>query len=295
MVDMQGLFVFIPLMVLLSCANREDQGSKPLAPVFVRKIEIEQISDTFSYPSRVNARVNAKVLSETDGIMSQQLVRLGQGVKEKQVLMIITHTDPVYTYAPVQVLSPIQGIVSSIDATPGSHVVKGQALASVINPSQIEIQMEIPAQDLSFIKKGMIGKFKVPGQEKALEVQVFGVSPLVKPGTGTATAQLRVTSFTGQSLSPGMQGQVLFQVNLHSGFLIPVTAIVYKSNKTFVKIVEHGKIKQVPVELGAKRRGYVEVRNGLDVGLQLVERASRSVAEGESVFIENAQPSQESQ
>lgn len=292
---MPGIFYIILLILSSSCTKPENKLPAELASVFVRKMDLEQISDTLTYPSRVNSKVNANILAETDGIVVQQLVNLGHQVRAKQVLMIITHTDPVYTYAPVQVLAPIQGIVSSIDATPGSHVTKGQTLASIINPSQIEIQTEIPAQDLSLIKNGMLGEFKVPGQEKTLEVKVLGVSPFVKPGTGTATAKLNVTSFSRQILSPGMQGQVSFQVNIHSGFLIPVTAIIYKNNETFVKIVDHEKIRQIPVELGNKWRGYVEVHHGIYAGLKLVERSSRSVAEGESVIVENILSSEEKQ
>jgi multidrug efflux pump subunit AcrA (membrane-fusion protein) len=284
--------IFLAILVCFGCAcsSRNNHDEKQPASVFVKKVQLEQISDILNYPARINAKVNATVLSESQGIVSDVLVTLGQSVKAQQILMILKHTDPIYQFAPLQVRAPIAGIVSSIEVTQGSHVTDGQLLAAVINPSQIELQTEIPAQDLSVMKKGVLGEFKLPGQEKALQVEVIGVSPFVKPTTGTASAKLKIVSGVNQILSPGMQGQVSFKTHLHSGFLIPDSAIVYKGKETFVKVVEGKKIKQIAVELGAKQRGLVEIPKGLTVDLELVERSSRSVGEGETVTVEPSSP-----
>ncbi len=271
---------------LFSCANTTEKQAKKLPSVFITKVQLQQISDILTYPARVHSKINSTILSENNGIISQVLVTLGQKVQARQPLMILSHTDPVYQYAPVRVLAPISGIVSSMDAMQGSHVVVGQALASVINLSQIEIQTEVPAQDLSLIKKGMRGEFKIAGQEQSFQVEVLGTSPFVKPGTGTASAKLKIASSVNQVLSPGIQGQVSFKTHSHQGFLIPDTAIVYRGKNTFIKIVENKKTKQLPVELGSKQRGYVEIIKGLFSGAEVIERSSRSVAEGESVNVE---------
>jgi len=252
------------------------------------EVQPESISDVFNYPARVKAKVNATILSESDGIIAQVHVTLGKKVQLQQTLMVLTHTDPVYQFAPVQIRAPIQGIVSAIEVTPGSHVVQGQKLAAVINPAQLEIQVEIPAQDLSIIQKGMVGEFKIPGQEIPLKVRVLGVSPFVDPKTGTALGQLDIITQNHPILSPGMQGQATFKAHLHEGLLIPDSAILYKGKDCLVRVIENKKIKQIPVVLGLKQRGRVEVLKGLSAGATLVERASRFVAEGEEVTIETS-------
>lgn len=259
-----------------------------LASVFVRKVQAEQIADILTYPARVRAKINATVLSENEGIISQVLVTLGQRVQAQQTLMVLKHTDPVYQYAPVQIPAPISGIVSAVDVTVGSHVLQGQKLAAVINPSQLEIQVEIPAQDLATIHQGMMGEFKLPGQEALLNIRVLGVSPFVDPNTGTALAQLDIIHRTHALLSPGMQGQVTFKANSHLGFLIPDTAVIYKGKETYIRVIENKKVKQIAAVLGSKQRGSVEVLKGLYSGAELVERSSRFVAEGEAVNVENS-------
>jgi len=279
-------FSVLIVIALGGCVPAGTQEAPKSASVTVKKVQSEPLFDLLNYPARVNSRVNASILSESNGIITRVLVNLGQKVGARQVLMVLSHTDPVYQYAPVQIVAPIEGIVSAIEVTQGSHVVSGQKLAAVINPSQLEIQVQIPAQDLAIIKKGMSGEFKIQGQEAVLQVQVLGVSPFVDPNTGTALAQLNIVSKLHPVLSPGIQGQVSFQTNLHRGFAIPDSALIYKGADPFVRVLEDHKIKQIPVVLGTKQSGKVEILKGLHEGQDLVERASRFVADGEAVTAE---------
>ena len=268
-----------------ACVSKQ-QDKPQVATVFVKKVESRDLFDLLSYPARVHSRVNAAVLSEVDGIVTQIPVILGKKVRVRDTLMILSHTDPIYQYAPVRVASPIRGMVSSIDVTVGSHVASGQKLASVINPEDLEIQVQIPAQDLSVIQNGLQGEFKTPGQDQSLSVRVLGVSPFVDPTTGTASAQLRILSQIPVPLTPGIQGQVIFKAHQHEGFSIPESAIIYKGKDAFVRTVENEHIKQIQVELGPKQRGQVEILKGLKGGEYLVERASRFVGDGEAVKVE---------
>ena len=277
--------LILAFTVIAACAPKQKDPT-PLPSVFVKKVEVKPLSDLLSYPAWVSSRVNASVLSESDGIVTDVPVHLGKRVQAHQTLMVLHHTDPIYRYAPVKVVSPIDGIVSSIDVTRGSHVTTGQKLASVINPRDLEIQVQIPAQDLPAIHQKMEGEFKIPGREGILLVWVIGISPFVDPTTGTALAQLRVRSKSELILSPGLQGQVSFKANLHQGISISESAVIYRGKEAFVRIVESGKIKQLQVELGAKQRGEVEIKRGLKGGESLVERVSRFVADGELVKVQ---------
>ena len=138
----------------------------------------------------------------------------------------------------------------------------------------------------------MVGDLKIPGTPTSISIRVSGISPFVDPATGTALAQLDFFH-KDHILSPGVQGQVSFKANEHSGFLIPDSAVVYKGKDSFIRLIENQKIKQVQVVLGLKQRGNVEVLKGLSENAELVERASRFVADGEAVTIENEQKSEE--
>lgn len=259
------------------------QAAIPKTPVvMVKPAQRTELFDVLSYPARLVPQINATVLAESDGVVSQILTPLGQSVKRGQKLFVIRHTDPVYQYAPVVIRAPVSGIVSAVKVTEGARVTRGEKLAAITDPSRNRIVVEIAGSDIPFVSKGLGGEFRVDGTDKPLSATVLGVSPFVDPATGTATCELE---FKGV-LSPGTVGRVSFKINSRKGFSIPDQAVVYKGDETFVRVVSEGKARRVPIALGKKQSGFVEVTKGLNEGDQIIERSSGFVADGEQVTVE---------
>ena len=280
----------LSLLPLAAFASTSTQNDKPKSIVFVRQLKDAELFDQLIYPAKVISQVNTVILSETDGIVTKILSPLGQSVIGHQNLMVISHIDPIYQYAPMTILAPVSGVVSSVEVTEGTQVSKGQRLATVMDPKKIRVTLEIPAQDLALIFKGMSGEFKPMGSEQIISVKVRGVSPFVDPATGTASCEVELSSPGKKKVlvSPGLLGQVSFKANQHSGISIPDTALFYKGSETFVRVIEGEKAKHLPVVLGKKQRGYVEILKGLPPNSVLVERSSRYIGDGESVTVEKA-------
>lgn len=283
---MKGLLSTISILAFCATAYAASEPPKPQAIVFTQKIKAEELFDLLTYPARISPKISTTLLSETDGIVRKILAPLGQKVKRGQKIMTITHTDPVYQYAPTPVFAPVSGIVSLVNVTEGTQVAKGDKLALVTDPGKIRIDVEIPASDLAVLKSGMEGEFKLPTVEKPVSVRIRGVSPFVDPATGTASCELEVTNAGQTLLPPGVIGQVSFKANDRKGISIPEFAIFYHGTDTLVRVVKDGRAKQVPVVLGQKNRGNVEILKGLDEGSQLVERTSRYIQDDESVTVQ---------
>jgi len=249
-------------------------------------------SEILNYPARVESKVNAKLFSESDGIVSRITAPLGSKISRNGRILIVKHTDPVYQYAPMVLISPVNGIISQVEVTEGSSVVKGQLLAAVTDPTQIKILIEVAALDLPSLRRGLQGELIISGiqtKKEGLKVEVKGISPLVDPATGTATCELALIQDKNSSLilPPGSVGQVSFKVNERKAFVLPDSAIHYKGEEPFVRLVEDGKAKHVAISLGKKQRGQVEILDGLKEGDEIIERASAFVSDGEKVQVQN--------
>jgi HlyD family secretion protein len=243
-----------------------------------------------TYPARIQPKVNASLLSETEGVVSDIPAPLGKVVRKNQRVMVIKNTDPLYDYAPFQVLAPVSGVVSNMDVTVGSRVSRGQKLASITDPKNILITIEVAASDLSSIQNDLAGELRLPGEEKTFSLKVRGVSPFIDPGTGTATAELIPTAKEKvPALVPGRVGQVSFRTKLHKGFEVPESAVVFKGAETFLRVVEDGKAKYVSVTLGPRRQGQVEILKGVSEGAEIITRAGGFVGEGDPVTVEKAE------
>lgn len=293
-----GLFVCIcvgsvaavfPTVMTLAQAAIE----KTPAKVLTEKLEKTALFDNLTYPARVSAKINTTVLAETDGVVSQIIAPLGTSVKQGDKILIIEHTDPVYRYAPFTVVAPVSGVVSTVEITQGSQITRGQKLVSVTNPKRVEIKLEIPAADLGYLRARMSGEFRLSlsGDQKTIALQIAGISPFVDPTTGTASANLDVSQAKLASedrlvLVPGSLGFVSFKVHQRLGYSVPETAVYYKGSDTFLRLFENGHSKQVPVKLGQKSRGMVEILGKLPEHAVLIERSSRFIADGEAVEIQ---------
>lgn len=265
----------------------------PPAKVLTKKLEFAELADTLVYPARVLSKVNTTILAETDGVIASIPAPLGTAVKRGQKMLVIQHTDPVYRYAPFSVVSPVEGVVSAIEVTQGSLVARGQKLGSVTDPSKILVKLEIPAADLARFRSGIEGEFSISRENaQSLKVIVAGLSPLVDPTTGTASADLEILKSEKASLPPpGTLGQVRFRLNVRKGYSIPETALFYKGEATFVRLLQESAVKFVEVKTGRKERGQVEIMPAqadqpFPPNPVLIERTSRFIGDGEKVEIQ---------
>jgi multidrug efflux pump subunit AcrA (membrane-fusion protein) len=290
-IELRNLILATAFLSLFASSLHADvEQPKPPAVVFAQAVKSQELFDALSYPGRVTPKISTTILAETDGIVSRILAPLGQHVKKNQKIMTITHTDPVYQYAPTPIFAPVSGIVSTMTITEGTQVSRGDKLALVTDPSQIRINVEVPAMDLSVLAQGMEGEFKLPNLDQPIAVKIRGISPFVDPATGTATCELDILPGPAKSIapmvSPGVIGQVNFKANDRKGISIPEYAIFYKEKNPFVRIIHDGKAKQVPVVLGKRNRGFVEILKGVDDGAQLVQRTSRYIMDDEKVTVQ---------
>lgn len=271
--------IFLTLFFAAQSALCADAPKAPV--VLVSPAKKSELFDVLTYPARVIPRVNANVLSESDGVVAKIFAPLGTKVRRGQKLMVIRHTDPIYQYAPLTIVAPVAGVVSGVDISEGTLVSKGQKLASITDPSQVRVNVEIAAADLSAIHAGLTGELTISGRGEPVPVAVRGVSPFVDPGTGTATCELEA-----KGLAPGLVGQAKFKVNRREGYSLPDHAIVHRGSDAFVRLVENGKAKYVKVAIGRKQRGMVEIATGLSDGAKIIERANGFVADGEQVQVQ---------
>ncbi|MBI3293222.1 MAG: HlyD family efflux transporter periplasmic adaptor subunit [Deltaproteobacteria bacterium] len=261
------------------------ETAKKRPTVIVETVRTTTLSDVLTYPARIVPKINAVVLSESEGVIQRILAPLGTRVEEGQRLLMMKNTDPVYTYAAVPLTAPVTGVVSAVDVTVGSRVARSQRLMQITDPSQIRITVEVAVSDLQTLRSGLLGELTLPGSEVRYPVQVAGVSPYVDAATGTATAELKQVGAKSQ-LPPGVVGKVTLKARARNGIQVPEYAVSYRGREPFVRVVVDNTAKFVPVTLGTTHLGMVEVLKGLDSNTTLVMRSSGYVADGEEIQIE---------
>lgn len=276
-----------------------DPAKMDLPKVSLEIIKPQNNNKQILLPVKVEAKIQSIVNADTEGHITRLLKPLGAKVKAGEVVLYIENKDPGFTYAPVPVRAPITGILSQIWITQMSKVNRGEKLFTLIDPNQLKLTGEFPNSDLGAVHSGMLGQLKVnSNKSETFTIRLVGVSPIIDPRTGTASAELefvpeRTTSTTVKKStltlpSIGSVGQAQFEVSQGEVLLIPEAALIYRDGKPLVRILQgENKFIKKGIELGEQRDATYVVKSGIAKGDKIIVRSSRPLKEGETVQVEN--------
>ncbi|MDP3408454.1 efflux RND transporter periplasmic adaptor subunit [Bosea sp. (in: a-proteobacteria)] len=189
------------------------------------------------------------------------------------------------------IMAPFNGVVGLRSVSVGDYVAVGKQLITLTNIDPIKVDFRVPEIFLGQVKVGQTISLKVdavPGAD--FRGQIFAVDPVVDVN-GRAIRLRATVPNADLVLKPGLFARVTIVVDRReNAMLIPESAVVPDGVGKIVYIVENGKAKRVPVELGKRLPGKVEIVKGLTPQMQVVSSGQMRLREGATVSIKNAQP-----
>ena len=120
----------------------------------------------------------------------------------------------------IRILSPVRGIIDEIYVHPGQMVSPNDPLVSIVNRSNMHIELQVLARHAADIKPGQKVTFTLPGQQDRLTAKVIQVNAQLNPDTETLNVHADPENHNLPGLIPGMF--VRAQVELDN---IPVTGL----------------------------------------------------------------------
>jgi multidrug efflux pump subunit AcrA (membrane-fusion protein) len=286
------------LMVFMFCHTY----AAPTAPAevvkpkaIVKTMAVMDDSQRLLFPAKVEAKVNSTVTADLDGHVKKVLKSLGSAVRAGEIVLFLENRDPAFTFSAVPVRAPVAGVISQIDFQLMSRVSKGEKLFTVINAEALKVSVEVPASEIHRLKAGALGSFRSNFSEvNSMAVRVVGLSPVVNPRTGTASADIEFLPKDADGkktvLPPvGTVGQVSFLISSGQVLLLPENSLSYVEGLPTVKVVDaQNKAFRRTVVLGPQRDDQYVVKTGLQAGDRVVVRANKSIKEGEEIEIQDS-------
>ncbi|MFZ4125735.1 MAG: efflux RND transporter periplasmic adaptor subunit [Rickettsiales bacterium] len=201
------------------------------------------------------------------------------GVAQANYDLALTRLD----YATIS--APFDGTVGLRKISPGDFVNVGQDLANFVSYDPMKVDFNIPENQSRQLRAGQtidITVEAVPG--KTFTGDVFAIDPQIDVN-GRAVALRATIANPEYILKPGFFARVSLLVEKKdSALLIPENAIVPQGNDKFVfKIKEDNTVTLVPVTLGIRKDGQVEITQGLAAGDAVVTSGQIKLREGAPV------------
>lgn len=170
----------------------------------------------------------------------------------------------------LEIHTPIAGIVTSIDVSPGDLVQVGQALATVATTDRLRAKFSVNSDDVALVNVGDDVIVRNEATGSSVTGQVVKVASSADPDTRAFSVEA-VISNSDNRLNPGTFVHVDYILEELTGVLaVPREAVLTLDDQPTVFASVGRKAEQRRVELGPEMSGYVVITSGLKAGDTLV-------------------------
>jgi membrane fusion protein, multidrug efflux system len=189
------------------------------------------------------------------------------------------------------VFAPFEGVAGLRQVSPGAYVKAGQDIARLEGIGTLKLDFRIPELYMGRIRPRQDAITRVdafPGE--IFRGEIYAIEPAVDEQTRTVLLRARVPN-PGARLKPGMFSRIVLVLETREqALIVPEQALVPQGKDRFVYRLADGKAALTKIELGLRRPGEVEIREGLSAGDMVVLDGQLRLRDGVAVTVIPDQP-----
>lgn len=185
------------------------------------------------------------------------------------------------------VISPINGVVGSIDAQVGEFPRPGMAIASVSSGGDMEAEIMVSESEIPYVKAGALAQVNVQAaNQQGLSGQVLEVSNIADQQRHTYRVKVGFTN-VDDSIKSGMSAHVLINTEMRPSVkVVPINAVLGRAGESLVYVVDdQNRVHERTVLTGMSNHEFIEILEGLEVGEPVVTKGNSLVNESTLVKI----------
>ena len=180
-----------------------------------------------------------------------------------------------------QIRSPINGVVTIVNANVGSIVAAHEEAIALIGMNTLQIESYVPEKSIPFIHLGDQAALALDayGDDVPFAAKVISIDPAETIRDGVSTYRIKLQfADRDRRIKSGMTANVLITTEKKSHAIsVPQGIVLSKDGKKFVKVKEGGAIVERRIETGSvSSLGQIEVISGLEEGdIVVLEQGSK--------------------
>ncbi len=178
------------------------------------------------------------------------------------------------------------GVVSERHVDVGDYVKADNHLGTIFRISRMEIAFTLPERFMGRVQPGQVAIVGVSAYpDREFEGEVYFVSPNVNETTRDFLVKAKMKN-PGGLLKPGAFATTVVTLDVHQERLvIPEAALVATREGYIIFVVEHETARRRAVRIGLREAGIVEIREGLELGEQVVRSGQMNLSDGARVRV----------
>jgi cobalt-zinc-cadmium efflux system membrane fusion protein len=184
--------------------------------------------------------------------------------------------------------SPIDGVVTRLDAPLGAAVDAGQVLVEIADPQAIDVVLQVTPADAARIRIGAsvaLGSQGEGDEEAAMNGRVADIAGVVDTATRSVAVRVRPIGAThGMRIGESVPAVITKAVHANA-IVVPIEALVPEGDAFHVFVVDSDSVVHArPVTVGARRGKEAMITDGLEAGERVVTSGAYGIDEGTKVL-----------
>ena len=270
------------------------------AEVFRQEANIRNAKLTLD---RMKALIKDQFVSQQDldtaqvnyDVASAQIETYRAQVQQMEVALQQAETNLTYSY----VRAPFAGFVAERNLDQGAYVTGSTAststmsrgILSIHDIEIVRIMLEVVEKDIPLVKIGQTAEVRAEAYpDRVFTGQVTRTVQALNKNTRTMTVEVDLAN-KDHLLKGGMFARVALKVGIHPmAIQIPIDAVTRLEENQYIYVVQDGKARQVPVELGGRAGNRIEITKGLTGSEQVIVSGKDLVSDGTIVEAHPLEP-----
>ena len=190
----------------------------------------------------------------------------------------------------IRLLAPVDGVVTSRDAEPGSTVIAGQAVLKLQEPGSLWVTVRLDQGRSAGLRAGLPADIVLrSGPGKVLTGKVARVEPI-----SDSVTEERIAQVAFDTLPPRVSSNEMADVTLHlpaasNVLILPNAALRHRGAEAGVWLRADGKLRFMAVKTGAEGLdGRVQIVDGLKAGDEVVVYSERDLNDDSRIKVVDA-------
>lgn len=184
------------------------------------------------------------------------------------------------------IAAPFSGQIGIRLISPGAYVAIGTPMVNLEKIDVLKVDFKLPENLLSDVRVGQSVEVTVDALPKrTFTGEIYAINPLVDVNGRALHLRARIDNKDFE-LRPGLFARIVVKgLQVREVVLVPESAIVPRAGESFVYKIENDRAVEVPVELGERRNGEVEIVEGLLPEAVVVAAGQQKLRNGSEVEI----------
>jgi len=183
--------------------------------------------------------------------------------------------------------APFRGIVADRDVSAGDVVQVGTLLYTVVDPSQLQLEASVPADQIAAVRVGQPVSFSLNGYgDRTFRGNVLRISPIADPSTRQVEVYATLPN-PGDALVAGLFASGRIVSDSARGLTVSAAAIDTRNLQPAVERVRAGRVERVGVQIGMRdaQANRVQITAGVTAGDTLLRGAAQAIDPGTPVRV----------